>query len=137
MALPEGLREDQIKKAVAALLKHIAKQQARANDLLEEDELLYLVSSFSSLGVSQRKSCRIAAHYSAHRLIDGTIGRQTIALKKTPQAPRRDKPLRIPLPHPLYDFEGAEVCLLVKDHKGGAWLPGLVAAALCFGGQGM
>ena len=46
-------------------------------------------------------------------------GVQTVALKKTPQALRRDKPLRIPLPHSLYDFEGAEVCLLVKDHKGG------------------
>ena len=23
-----------------------------------------------------------------------------------------------PLPHPLYDFDGAEVCLIVKDHKG-------------------
>jgi hypothetical protein len=45
MALPEGLQEEQIRKAVAALLKHIAKQQAKANDLLEEDELLYLVRS--------------------------------------------------------------------------------------------
>ena len=44
MALPEGLQEEQIRKAVAALLKHIAKQQAKANDLLEEAELLYLVS---------------------------------------------------------------------------------------------
>ena len=45
MAVAEGLQDDQIKQAVAALLKHIAKQQARAKDLLEEDELLYLVSS--------------------------------------------------------------------------------------------
>lgn len=23
-----------------------------------------------------------------------------------------------PVPHSLYDFEGAEICLIVKDHKG-------------------
>ncbi|BDA43877.1 Ribosomal L1 domain-containing protein 1 [Coccomyxa sp. Obi] len=79
-----GLQEDQIRKAVAALLKHVERQQAKANELLEEDELLYLI----------------------------------IALKKTPQDRRKDKPRRIPLPHPLYDFDGAEVCLIVKDHKG-------------------
>lgn len=43
MALPAGLDDEQIQKAVAALLKHIAKQKARSNDLLEEDELLYMV----------------------------------------------------------------------------------------------
>ena len=43
MALPAGLQDEQIRKAVAALLKHITKQKARANDLLEEDELLYMV----------------------------------------------------------------------------------------------
>ena len=42
-----GLQEDQIKKAVAALLKHVERQQAKANELLEEDELLYLVRSSS------------------------------------------------------------------------------------------
>ena len=26
--------------------------------------------------------------------------------------------VRRPLPHSLYDFDGAEVCLIVKDHKG-------------------
>ncbi|KAK9915946.1 hypothetical protein WJX75_006320 [Coccomyxa subellipsoidea] len=79
-----GLQDDQIRKAVDALLKHVEKQQAKANELLEEDELLYLI----------------------------------IALKKTPQEARKDKPVRIPLPHSLYDFDGAEVCLIVKDHKG-------------------
>ena len=43
---------------------------------------------------------------------------QTVALKKTPQAPRKDKPLRIPLPHSLYDHDGTEMCLIVKDRKG-------------------
>jgi hypothetical protein len=38
-----GLQDDQIRKAVDALLKHVEKQQAKANELLEEDELLYLV----------------------------------------------------------------------------------------------
>ncbi|EIE27107.1 ribosomal protein L1 [Coccomyxa subellipsoidea C-169] len=85
MSTTPGLQEDQIRKAVAALLKHVEKQQAKANELLEEEELLYLV---------------------------------IIALKKTPQEARKDKPLRLPLPHSLYDFDGAEVCLIVKDHKG-------------------
>lgn len=43
---------------------------------------------------------------------------QVIALKKVPQKPRNDKPLRIPIPHPIHTAEGAEVCLFVKDHKG-------------------
>ncbi|EFN51799.1 hypothetical protein CHLNCDRAFT_139764 [Chlorella variabilis] len=41
-----------------------------------------------------------------------------IALKKVPQKPRHDKPIRIPIPHPIYVAENAEVCLFVKDHKG-------------------
>lgn len=44
---------------------------------------------------------------------------QVIALKKVPQNPRNDKPVRLPLPHPIYDLDaGTEVCLFVKDHKG-------------------
>ena len=43
---------------------------------------------------------------------------QVIALKKVPQKPRNDKPLRIPIPHPIYTVDNAEVCLFVKDHKG-------------------
>ncbi|KAK9809197.1 hypothetical protein WJX72_011165 [[Myrmecia] bisecta] len=79
-----GFQVDQAKKAVAALLKYIGKQHEDANDLLEEDEMIYLL----------------------------------IALKKIPQGPRKDKPIRLPVPHSLYDFDGAEVCLIVKDHKG-------------------
>ncbi len=52
---------------------------------------------------------------------------QTVALKKTPQAPRKDKPLRIPLPHSLYDHDGTEMCLIVKDRKGSTLL--LVASS--------
>ena len=44
---------------------------------------------------------------------------QVSALKKIPQSPRADKPVRLPLPHAIYPTDGtAEVCLLVKDHKG-------------------
>lgn len=42
-----------------------------------------------------------------------------LSLKKTSPAQRSDKPVRIPVPHPLYDFEGAEICLFVKDDKSG------------------
>lgn len=41
-----------------------------------------------------------------------------VSLKKAPVGPRKDKPIPIPIPHPLYSAEGAEVCLFVKDHKG-------------------
>lgn len=41
-----------------------------------------------------------------------------IALKKTPQPPKNPSPIRLPLPHPIYDSQNAEVCLFVKDHKG-------------------
>jgi hypothetical protein len=44
---------------------------------------------------------------------------QVIALKKVPQTPRKDRPIRIPIPHPIYSTEDAEICLFVKDHKGG------------------
>ncbi|KAL3138723.1 hypothetical protein ABBQ32_006478 [Trebouxia sp. C0010 RCD-2024] len=40
------------------------------------------------------------------------------ALKKTPQPPKNPSPVRLPLPHPIYDSRNAEVCLFVKDHKG-------------------
>ncbi len=38
-----GLSEEQLKKAVRALLKHVAKQHAGPKELFEEDELLHLV----------------------------------------------------------------------------------------------
>jgi hypothetical protein len=41
-----------------------------------------------------------------------------VALKKAPVGPRKDKPIRLPIPHPLFTAEGAEICLFVKDHKG-------------------
>mmetsp|Transcript_21030 Transcript_21030/g.46158 ORF Transcript_21030/g.46158 Transcript_21030/m.46158 type:complete len:299 (-) Transcript_21030:363-1259(-) len=41
-----------------------------------------------------------------------------IALKKMPLQSRKDKPVPLPLPHPLHSPEGAEICLFVKDHQG-------------------
>jgi ribosome biogenesis protein UTP30 len=43
-----------------------------------------------------------------------------ISLKKSHPLQRSDKPLRIPVPHPIHDFEHSEVCLFVKDDKSGA-----------------
>lgn len=39
-------------------------------------------------------------------------------MKKVPPKSRNDKPIRIPLPNPIYDTEGTEICLFVKDKKG-------------------
>ena len=47
MPLPPGVQRAQILKAVQALLKHIEKQKKRANELIEEEELIYLVSPYS------------------------------------------------------------------------------------------
>ena len=44
MPLPLGVDQAQILKAVQALLKHIEKQKKQINELIEEDELIYLVS---------------------------------------------------------------------------------------------
>lgn len=41
-----------------------------------------------------------------------------VALKNMPRQGRKDKPVRLPIPHPLYDLEGTDICLIVKDHKG-------------------
>jgi ribosome biogenesis protein UTP30 len=41
-----------------------------------------------------------------------------IALKKIPETRGKDKPIPIPLPHPLYSVDETEVCLFVKDHQG-------------------
>ncbi|PNW80357.1 hypothetical protein CHLRE_07g314100v5 [Chlamydomonas reinhardtii] len=42
-----------------------------------------------------------------------------LALKKMPQQPRKDKPVPLPLPHPLYGAEGQQICLFVKDSAEG------------------
>jgi len=49
MPIPQQLQQDQVKKAVTALLKHISKQQAGSNDLLDSDEMLYLVRAWAAI----------------------------------------------------------------------------------------
>lgn len=51
-------------------------------------------------------------------LEDDELLHLVVSLKRAPGGPRKDKPVRLPLPHALWDAEGAEVCLFVKDHKG-------------------
>uniref|UniRef100_A0A1D2A9P3 Ribosomal L1 domain-containing protein 1 n=1 Tax=Auxenochlorella protothecoides TaxID=3075 RepID=A0A1D2A9P3_AUXPR len=55
---------------------------------------------------------------SSNLLLDDELIYLNIALKKVPQTPRKDKPVRLNIPHPIYSLEGAEVCLFVKDSKG-------------------
>jgi ribosome biogenesis protein UTP30 len=43
-----------------------------------------------------------------------------LSLKRSHPLHRKDKPVRIPLPNPIYDFENTEMCLFVKDDKSGA-----------------
>jgi hypothetical protein len=43
MVATPGLDEAQLKRAVTALLKHVAKQHEGAKELFDDDELLYLV----------------------------------------------------------------------------------------------
>ncbi len=41
-----------------------------------------------------------------------------LSLKTMPLQSRKDKPVRLPLPHPIFSPDGAEICLFVKDHQG-------------------
>lgn len=43
-----------------------------------------------------------------------------ISLARSHPQHRRDKPVRVPLPAPIHDFEHADICLFVKDDKSGA-----------------
>ena len=49
MPLPPGVQTEQILKAVKALLKHVEKQKAKVNELIEEDVLIYLVRALTLL----------------------------------------------------------------------------------------
>ncbi len=44
-----GIKRQQIAKACQALLKHVEKQKSGTKDLLEEDEVIYLVSTISHI----------------------------------------------------------------------------------------
>ncbi|KFM23516.1 Ribosomal L1 domain-containing protein 1 [Auxenochlorella protothecoides] len=45
---------------------------------------------------------------SSNLLLDDELIYLNIALKKVPQTPRKDKPVRLNIPHPIYCLEGAE-----------------------------
>ncbi|RMZ55408.1 hypothetical protein APUTEX25_003532, partial [Auxenochlorella protothecoides] len=45
---------------------------------------------------------------SSNLLLDDELIYLNIALKKVPQTPRKDKPVRLNIPHPIYSLEGAE-----------------------------
>ena len=42
-----------------------------------------------------------------------------ISLQKSHPQQKRAKPIRVPVPHPIYTFDDAEICLFVKDDKSG------------------
>ncbi|KAG2490229.1 hypothetical protein HYH03_011353 [Edaphochlamys debaryana] len=42
-----------------------------------------------------------------------------IALKKMPMQQRKDKPVQLPLPHPLFTIDGLDICLITKDSEEG------------------
>lgn len=134
MAAPPKWNEAQVAKAVAALQKFIGARET--NDLLsDDDELLYLVRfcrAYGNLAVLRHAEEPTAACMHAFARTPAATAAsvtslppplhrcwlQVIALKKIPQKPRNDKPIRIPIPHPIYTTENVEVCLFVKDHKG-------------------
>jgi hypothetical protein len=51
-------------------------------------------------------------------LQDDELLHLVISLKKMPLAKRSDKPVRLPLPYPLYSTESQTICLFVKDVDG-------------------
>ncbi|KAK9825035.1 hypothetical protein WJX74_002654 [Apatococcus lobatus] len=51
-------------------------------------------------------------------LQDDEVFQLLISLSHTPQSKKSSKPVALPVPHSLYDYDGAEICLLVKDRKG-------------------
>jgi ribosome biogenesis protein UTP30 len=84
-----GLRREQVDRAVGALLRHAADERERHAS----------VTLFGD---------------------DDDLIYVTVALKRSPQpgGPKKVKPIRIPVPHPLASASGAEVCLFVKDKAG-------------------
>ena len=91
VAMP-GLDEAQLKRAVQALLKHVAKQHEGAKELFDDDELLYLVRAGRQ---APAVSCA-GSLLKRRRLRSVREGcAQVVALKKTPQQQRKDKPQRM------------------------------------------
>lgn len=55
-----------------------------------------------------------------NNLLEGDEGELlylVVSLKKPPNF-KKDKPQRLQVPHPVHQYDGAEICLIVKDHKG-------------------
>ena len=133
-----GLSEEQLKKAITALLKFVGRQKEESSSLFDEDELLYLVRDACTPSPAALRSASpanagrgawwqtgyadgsLTEHHRPlwHQLGLGDCGRdaagrpppgyrahiqnktwellaQVIALKKVPQQPRKDKPIRL------------------------------------------
>ena len=120
-----GLDEAQVAKAAQSLLKYAAKREQSSTNLLQEEEMIYLVSEVCVCMCTRGDTLvlvRDLPEY-ASREQGPTFSPslpQTVVLKKIPQKPRNDKPYRLPIPHSLYSIEGSEICLFVKDGKKGA-----------------
>jgi len=48
---------------------------------------------------------------------EGELLYLVVSLKKPPNF-KKDKPQKLQVPHPVHQYDGAEICLIVKDHKG-------------------
>ena len=97
-----GLKSQQILKACNALLKHVAKQKVASTDLLEEDEIIYLVQAFRASIVTQHevfgreeRLARLVWHTTGHGKAEFNCLVQTIALLKTPTNEHKDKPIKL------------------------------------------
>jgi len=96
MPLPSGVQTEQILKAVKALLKHIEKQKAKANELIEEDVLIYLVRDLTLFKPPLLWTfSRNGAQDSCAGILNCLWWLQQVSLKKTPEHTKKDKPLRM------------------------------------------
>ena len=85
-----GLKQEQLQKAVKALLKHIGKQQEESKNLLQDEEYLYLVSCGT-----QRANLGVFATILYRRSTVVGFLVQNITLKKVPQPPKNPSPIRL------------------------------------------
>ena len=114
------IKKAQVGKAVDALLQYVGKQNEESTSLIDDEDFLYLVrgGSFVRSHGHCMGRCRSSGNTSTHLDSPRRTRLQVIALKKMPDTRGKDKPIPVPLPHPLYSVEETEVCLFVKDHKG-------------------
>lgn len=119
-------------QAPAPAVVPVARQPAR-----EDDEPQPIASTSSAAADVKLTGWREAQVRKAAQSILKYVGKQQaasnslfaedeeflyllLALKKMPMQPRKDKPVALHIPHPLYSLEGQEVCLFVKDTPDGA-----------------